>query len=59
MQEEENSTFHTIYGILSIMFDLHVPKIIPYLIERVVFFFILPLFQFTLFRKYEFLKQLL
>ena len=38
MQEEENSAFHTIYGILSIMFDLHVPKIIPYLIERVVFF---------------------
>ena len=35
---KENSTFHKIYDILCVMLDLHVPKIIAYLIERVVLF---------------------
>ena len=37
-KKKENSTFHTIYGILCVMLDLHVPKIIAYLIERIVLF---------------------
>ena len=32
------TTFHIIYVILCVMLDLHVPKIIAYLIERAVFF---------------------
>ena len=36
--KKENSTFHAIYGILFVMLDLHVPKIIAYLLERVVLF---------------------
>ena len=43
-QEEENSTFHTIYGILCVMLDLHVPKIIAYLIEHVELFLYLSSF---------------
>ena len=37
-KKKENSTFHIIYGILCVMLDLHVPKIIAYLIERIVLF---------------------
>ena len=36
--KKENSTFHAIYGILFVMLNLHVLKIIAYLIERVVLF---------------------
>ena len=32
------TTFHIIYVILCVMLDLHVPKIIAYLIDRVVLF---------------------
>ena len=34
----QNSTFYTIYDILCVMLNLHVPKIIAYLIERLVLF---------------------
>ena len=36
--KKENSTFHIIYGILCVILDLHVPKIIAFLIECVVLF---------------------
>ena len=38
-KKKENSTLYTIYGILCVMLDLHVPKIIAYLIEGLVLFF--------------------
>ena len=58
-QEVKNSTFHVIYSILRVMLGLHVPKIITYLIERVVLFLYPFFFMIHSFGKNQFLKELL
>ena len=43
-RRKKNPLFHTIYSILCVMLDLHVPKIISYFIECVVLFLYLSSF---------------